>query len=50
MLEYPQQPADQVEVLKNMPRVEDGYIDVPNGPGWGVEVDQAALDQFKAEV
>ncbi|NKB66768.1 MAG: galactonate dehydratase [Candidatus Latescibacteria bacterium] len=50
MLEYPRRPADQIEVLGPMPRVQDGYIEVPDGPGWGVEVDEEALAPFKAEV
>ena len=50
MLEYPRQPADRVEVLNNMPVVKNGAIAVPEGPGWGVEVDEAALAKFSPEV
>ncbi|HVA01617.1 MAG TPA: mandelate racemase/muconate lactonizing enzyme family protein [Terriglobia bacterium] len=31
------------DVTPNAPRVVDGYYDVPTGPGWGVEVDEAVL-------
>ncbi len=50
MLEYPRQLADRVEVLNNMPVVKNGAIAVPEGPGWGVEVDEAALAKFSPEV
>ena len=49
MLEYPRRPDDQVQVLRNMPQVEDGWIEVPEGPGWGVELDEEVLSQFAAE-
>ena len=50
MLEYPRQPEDRVVVLKNMPVVEHGAIRVPEGPGWGVEIDEEALAEFSPEV
>ena len=49
MLEYPRRPADEISVLKSMPKVEDGYIEVPDGPGWGVELDEEALAEFSPE-
>jgi galactonate dehydratase len=49
MLEYPRRPADEVSVLKQMPKVEDGYIEVPDGPGWGVELDEEVLAEFSPE-
>ena len=30
--------------------VVDGYMDVPDGPGLGVEVDERALEQYRVEV
>jgi L-alanine-DL-glutamate epimerase-like enolase superfamily enzyme len=39
-----------VVVLKNMPVVEHGAIRVPEGPGWGVEIDEEALAEFSPEV
>ena len=50
MLEYPRQPADRVMVLKNMPIVEGGEIKVPEGLGWGVEVDEGVLAEFSPEL
>ena len=50
MLEYPRRPADEISVIKAMPEVENGYIRVPDGPGWGVELDQAALADFAPEL
>ena len=49
MLEYPRQPADQARLFKNMPAIKDGWIEVPEGPGWGVELDEEALAQFAPE-
>jgi galactonate dehydratase len=31
------------ELMPGAPRVKDGYYDVPAGPGWGVEVDEAVM-------
>lgn len=31
------------DVTPNAPRVVDGFYEVPTGPGWGVEVDEAVL-------
>ena len=28
------------DLLSGVPRVEDGYLQVPNGPGWGVELNE----------
>ena len=50
MLEYPRRPADEKSVMKEMPQVEDGYIAVPNGPGWGVELNEEAMVEFAPEV
>ena len=33
------------EVLHGAPRVQDGYLTVPDTPGWGVEIDEAAAEK-----
>ena len=43
MLEYPRRPGDLVPLLKGLPEPSEGYIDVPEKPGWGVEVDEEVL-------
>ncbi len=50
MLEYPRRPADAVSVLRGEPEVEDGHLAVPEGPGWGVELDEELLIGFEPEV
>jgi galactonate dehydratase len=49
MLEYPRQPAGRPPVLRGLPQVLDGHIEIPNGPGWGVEIDEDVLREFAAE-
>jgi len=49
MLEYPRQPEGQVPLLKGLPQAEDGWMAVPQGPGWGVEVDEEVLQGLPAE-
>jgi len=49
MLEFPRQPAERAPVLRGLPEVVDGCIDVPDGPGWGVEIDEDILKEFPAE-
>ena len=29
--------------------IVDGYIEVPDGPGWGVELDEEAMAEFAPE-
>jgi D-galactarolactone cycloisomerase len=36
------------ELLREPVRLRDGYLEVPEGPGLGVEPDPAALDRFRA--
>ncbi|HEV2383342.1 MAG TPA: mandelate racemase/muconate lactonizing enzyme family protein [Terriglobia bacterium] len=31
------------DLTPNAPRVQNGYYDVPTGPGWGVQVDESAV-------
>jgi galactonate dehydratase len=49
-LEYPRQPADRPAVLRGLPEVVAGCIQVPDRPGWGVELDEEVLKAFPAEV
>jgi len=39
--------TDQVpwmdELVTNAPRIKDGYLQMPEGPGWGTEVNEAAV-------
>ena len=49
MLEYPRHPAPEVPVLRGLPEVVDGCIEVPDRPGWGVEIDADALAEFPAQ-
>ncbi|MBL4719969.1 MAG: mandelate racemase/muconate lactonizing enzyme family protein [Alphaproteobacteria bacterium] len=37
------------ELFTNMPQIEDGYIVVPDTPGWGTEPDEAALRKYPAK-
>ena len=43
MLEYPRQPDGQPPVFRNAPTAVDGYMEVPTGPGWGVEIDEDVI-------
>jgi galactonate dehydratase len=49
MLEYPRQPTERPPVLKGLPEVVDGGIEVPDRPGWGVEIDEDVLAGFAEE-
>jgi L-alanine-DL-glutamate epimerase-like enolase superfamily enzyme len=47
-LEYSVSTASILTRLCKQPiRMQDGYIPVPDGPGLGVEVDQAVVEQFR---
>jgi L-rhamnonate dehydratase len=37
------------ELVKEPPRLVDGYVQVPCGPGLGVEVDEAALEKYRIQ-
>jgi L-rhamnonate dehydratase len=37
------------ELCKNPIQLEDGFLRVPQGPGLGVEVDEAAIEKFRVE-
>jgi len=49
MLEYPRHPAPPSPVLRGLPHVIEGCIDIPDAPGWGVEIDEVALKEFPPE-
>jgi galactonate dehydratase len=34
------------ELFTNTPQIEDGYVVVPDTPGWGTEPDEAALSRY----
>ena len=38
------------EICLNPIRMKDGYVAVPQGPGLGVEVDEAALERYRVKV
>jgi galactonate dehydratase len=31
------------DLTPGTPRVKNGYYEIPTGPGWGVEVDEAVI-------
>ena len=37
------------ELCKNPIQLEDGFLRVPQGPGLGVEVDEAAIEKYRVE-
>lgn len=37
------------ELCRTPIRMRDGYVDVPQGPGLGVEVDDAAIEKYRVE-
>jgi L-alanine-DL-glutamate epimerase-like enolase superfamily enzyme len=44
IMEYdPETVAWQDELVTRAPRVEAGHLLLPTGPGWGTEVDEAAV-------
>ena len=49
MLEYPRQPEGEPPVFRNQPTAVDGYLEVPTGPGWGVEIDEEKLARMNAQ-
>ena len=42
-------PAWKRQLVKDQSKVEDGYATVPTKPGLGIEVDERALEEHKAE-
>lgn len=34
-------------LVRNVPIAVDGWVDVPTGPGLGIEVDEAVIDEFR---
>jgi galactonate dehydratase len=49
MLEYPRQPEGLPPVLRGLPEVVEGHIEVPQRPGWGVDIDEDVLREFPVE-
>lgn len=49
LLEYPRQPAERPPMLRGLPEAIDGCIEVPDAPGWGVELDEDLLRDYPAE-
>lgn len=37
------------EICRNPLCMKDGYVDVPQGPGLGVEVDEAAIEKYRVQ-
>jgi L-alanine-DL-glutamate epimerase-like enolase superfamily enzyme len=37
------------DLLKKRLRVADGYLEVPDGPGLGVEIDEKAIDRYRVD-
>ena len=35
------------EVVRGTPRIVDGYLEVPSGPGLGLELDEAAVQRYR---
>lgn len=31
------------DIVTNVPEIEDGYLKLPQGPGWGVELNEDAI-------
>jgi L-alanine-DL-glutamate epimerase-like enolase superfamily enzyme len=38
------------DIVRNPPRVENGHVEVPAGPGLGVEVDEAKVRRYAREI
>lgn len=50
ILEYfPDSPGWRQDLLETPEVVEDGYYHLPDGPGLGIELDQATLDEYPYE-
>jgi L-alanine-DL-glutamate epimerase-like enolase superfamily enzyme len=37
-------------ILKKPLKAIDGYLEVPSGPGYGVEIDEDALEAYKIKI
>ena len=33
------------ELFTNLPEIENGYMSIPNGPGWGTELNEEAIKE-----
>ncbi len=37
------------ELVANRPRLEGGHVSVPEGPGWGLELDRATIERYRID-
>jgi L-alanine-DL-glutamate epimerase-like enolase superfamily enzyme len=48
LVEYCLRPSPLMrKLVRDLPRLEDGYVNVPQGPGLGVELDESIIEQFR---
>jgi L-alanine-DL-glutamate epimerase-like enolase superfamily enzyme len=48
LIEYCLRPSPLMrKLVKNLPPLVDGHVPVPTGPGLGIELDQAVIDEFR---
>ena len=36
-------------LISNLMKIKDGYVDLPQGPGLGVELDEDAIEEYRVE-
>ena len=34
------------DLIENPLNYHDGYVDIPHGPGWGIVIDEDALEKY----
>ena len=49
LLEYPtgEHEPPKSEIVSSPPRLEDGFLIVPDGPGLGIELDEEQLEKYR---
>jgi L-alanine-DL-glutamate epimerase-like enolase superfamily enzyme len=48
LIEYCLRPSPLMrKLVRNLPPLIDGYVSVPMGPGLGIELDQAVIEEFR---
>lgn len=48
LVEYCLRPSPLMrKLVKNLPPLVDGFVPVPNGPGLGIELDEAIIEEFR---
>ena len=40
---------DDNHLISNLMKIKDGYVDLPQGPGLGVELDEDAIEKYRVE-